>query len=451
MIEKLLKDKLLETKLMMSHSRRNEIRKHLDYYSGVTTDQYINRYFNGDAFNEIPPTLTNFTRKFINKISRIYSLGAKRNIGGDTKKYDELIPTKDVRMKHAERMTRLIGTIANRVHWREDGYFDYRPIYYFESYFEDNPFEPNAIIYPLLNSTADLSNAENLQWEYWDNEKYGIMNEDGKMVQEKENPYGIIPFVFTHREDQIDSFFVEGASDIVNCNEQVNIALTEMNLGMRFNMFGQPWVTGLNSDQSLLRTGSDTILDMGDDGQYNITSPQGNIVEAIENIKFQMEMIAMNNHLWIQWAESGGEVPSGISLMIKDMERKEDYYDDIALWRLYEKDFYSVERVIAEYNGIALPEEFGVDFQEVEYPKTVQDQILKDNFDLENNLITQARIMIRENKDLTLDQAQKLIDENGKVNEKRKQQSIFNQFRQGTGQNKQSGDQISGDDRGDTK
>tara|TARA_R100000742_G_C4277462_1_gene99356 strand:- start:795 stop:2102 length:1308 start_codon:yes stop_codon:yes gene_type:complete len=435
MIEKLLKDKLLETKLMLSHSRRNEIRKHLDYYSGVSTDQYINRYFNGDAFNEIPPSLTNFTRKFINKISRIYSLGAKRNLGGNTKKYEELTPTKDVRMKHSERMTRLIGTIANRVHWRDDSYFDYRPIYYFESYFDDNPFEPEAILYPLLNSTADLSNAENLQWEYWDSEKYGIMNEDGKMIQEKTNPYGIIPFVFTHREDQIDSFFVEGASDIVNCNEQVNIALTELNLGMRFNMFGQPWVTGLNADQSLLRTGSDTILDMGDEGAYNITSPQGNIVEAIENIKFQMEMIAMNNHLWIQWAESGGEVPSGISLMIKDMERKEDYYDDIALWRLYEKDFYNVERVIAEYNGVSLPEEFGVDFEEVEYPKTVQDQILKDNFDLENNLTTQAKIMVRENKDLSLEQAQKIIDKNGEANEQRNQQSVFTQFRQETGQN----------------
>ena len=434
MIEKLLKDKLLETKLMLSHSRRNEIRKHLDYYSGVSTDQYINRYFNGDAFNEIPPTLTNFTRKFINKISRIYSLSAKRNLGGNTKKYEELTPTKDVRMKHSERMTRLIGTIANRVHWRDDSYFDYRPIYYFEAYFEDNPFEPDAILYPLLNSTADLSNAENLQWEYWDSEKYGIMNEDGKMVQEKTNPYGIIPFVFTHREDQIDSFFVEGASDIVNCNEQVNIALTELNLGMRFNMFGQPWVTGLNADQSLLRTGSDTILDMGDEGAYNITSPQGNIVEAIENIKFQMEMIAMNNHLWIQWAESGGEVPSGISLMIKDMERKEDYYDDIALWRLYEKDFYNVERIIAEYNGVSLPEEFGVDFEEVEYPKTVQDQILKDNFDLENNLTTQAKIMVRENKDLSLEQAQKIIDKNGEANEQRNQQSVFTQFRQGAGQ-----------------
>ena len=429
MIQKMLKDKLMETKLMMTHSRRNEVRKHLDYYSGVSTDEYISDYFDGDAFSEIPPSLTNFTRKFINKISRIYTLGAKRNIGDMSERYSLLTPTKDVRMKHSERMTRLVGTIANRVHWRNEA-FDYRPIYYFEVYFGDNPFDPNAIIYPLLNNTADLSDTANLEWEYWDKESYGRMDEEGNIIAEFENPYGILPFVFTHREDQIDSFFVEGASDIVNCNEQVNIALTELNLGMRFNMFGQPWVTGLRADQSMLRTGSNTILDMGEDGAYNITSPNGNMSEAIDNIKFQMELVATNNHLWIQWAESGGEVPSGISLMIKDMERKEDYYDDIALWRMYEKDFYDVERVIAGYNGISLPEEFGVDFEEVEYPKTVQDQIMKDEFDIKNNLLTRAKIMVRDNKDLSIEQAQTIIDENRRVNEQESTDSIFNQLRQ---------------------
>jgi hypothetical protein len=416
MIQRVLKDKLLETKLMISHARRNEIRKHLDYYSGVSVEQYITNYFNGDAFREIPPSLTNFTRKFINKISRIYSLGANRNVGDATERYQELIPTKNVRMKHSERMTRLLGTVANRVHWKGE-FFDYRPIYYFEAYFDEDPFVPSSIVYPLLHSTADLSNTDNMQWEYWSAESYGMMDAEGKMLTEIENPYGIIPFVFTHREDQIDSFFVEGASDIVNCNEQVNIALTEMNLGMRFNMFGQPWVTGLRADQSMLRAGSNTILDMGEDGAYNITSPSGNIMEAIENIKFQMELVAINNHLWIQFAESGGEVPSGISLMIKDMERKEDYYDDIALWRMYEQDFYNVERVIAGYNGINLPEQFGVDFEEIDYPKTVQDQILKDQFDIQNNLTTRAKIMVRDNKDLTVEQAQSIINENKSVND----------------------------------
>ncbi len=421
MIDKVIKDRLSEAKLLKSQYRRKEIRKYLDYYSGTSTEEYIRPYFQGDAFSEIPPALQNFTRKFINKVSGIYTLGAKRNVGNE--KYFELTPTKDVRMKHSERMTRLLGTIANRVYWN-DGKFDYRPIYYFEAYFDDNPFKPTAIIYPLLNKTADLSDNEGLQWEYWDSEKYIIMNEDGDIQNEKDNPYGIIPFAFTHREDQIDSFFVEGANDIINCNEQVNISMTEMNLGLRFNMFGQPWVNGLNADQNMVRAGSNTILDMGDDGVYNITSPNGNIMEAIQNIKFQIELVASNNHLWIQWAESGGEVPSGISLMVKDMERKEDYYDDVSLWRLYEKELYDIERTIAGYNGISLPEEFGIDFYEVEYPKTVQDQILKDEFDLNQNLITQAKIMVRENKDLSLLQAQAIIEENKSFNEQIVEQEV---------------------------
>ena len=433
MIEQLIRDKLTETKLMNSQVKREEIRKFLDYYSGTATESYIKSYFSGDAFSEIPPSVTNFTRKFINKISRIYTLGANRTVGDSTEAYNALIPTKDVRMKHSERMTRLLGTIANRVFWNDDS-FDYRPIYYFETYFGDNPFKPEAIIYPLLNKTADLSNTVGLQWGYWDADKYAVLDEDGKVLNESENPYGILPFVFTHREDQIDSFFVEGASDIINCNEQVNIGLTEMNLGMRFNMFGQPWVRGMRSDQQSMRTGSNEILDMGDEGEYHITSPSGNVAEAINNIKFQIELVASNNHLWIQWAESGGEVPSGISLMIKDLERKEDYFDDIALWRLYEKDFYSVERTIAEYNGIMLPEDFGIDFEEVEYPTTIQDQILKDQFNLEQNLITRAKIMVRDNKDLSEEQAQGIIDANRQTNDSESKQSIFAQFRQEAGQ-----------------
>ena len=85
---------------------------------------------------------------------------------------------------------------------------------------------------------------------------------------------------------------------------------------------------------------------------------------------------------------------------------------------MYEKDFYEIERVIAEYNGISLPssDKFRVDFEETEYPKTVQDQISKDTFDLEHNLTTEAKIMVRDNKDLTVEEAQKVIDSNKEVN-----------------------------------
>ena len=45
---------------------------------------------------------------------------------------------------------------------------------------------------------------------------------------------------------------------------------------------------------------------------------------------------------------------------------------------MYEHDLYSIEREIAAYNNINLPEKLKLDFNEPEYPKTVQDQVLLD-------------------------------------------------------------------------
>ena len=87
---------LKEFKMLQSRARREQVRKYLNYYTGTSTTQYIDDYF-GQSFSEIPPYEANFTKKFINKVSRIYTIGAKRNVNG---KYDELTNCKDVMMKH---------------------------------------------------------------------------------------------------------------------------------------------------------------------------------------------------------------------------------------------------------------------------------------------------------------------------------------------------------------
>jgi len=114
---------LKEFKMLQSRARREQVRKYLNYYTGTSTTQYIDDYF-GESFSEIPPYEANFTKKFINKVSRIYTIGAKRNVNG---KYDELTNGKDVMMKHLERMTRLVGSIAVRVMFNpESERFEYR-------------------------------------------------------------------------------------------------------------------------------------------------------------------------------------------------------------------------------------------------------------------------------------------------------------------------------------
>ena len=430
----LIQESIKELKLTNAKKREDHIEKLLDYYNGNDTANYISKMFSGAAFREIPPVEANITRKFINKMSRIYTIGATRNVND---KYDGLTVLKSARMKHIERMTRLVGTIATRVVWNDGGssptdnkspYFDYRPIYFFHTLFGDDPFVPISISYPMLQSVEDISKVEKLQYAYWDAEKYVHMDEDGNILNEIPHNYGVLPFVFTHRENQTDSFYVEGANDLINTNEHINIAMTEMQLGLRFQMFGQPVMTGAEMGNNQ-RTGSDVTLELPEGANYQIVAPQGNVNEVIENIKFLVELVAQNNHLTVQWAEQGGEVPSGISMMIKDLERNEDYQDDLALWKMYEEDFYRVERQIARSFGVSLPNELGIDFKEPEYPKTVQDQILWDKHRLELNLIDEIGLLMEYNQDLTLEQAELTIASNKQRNQKL---SIFEAARQAT-------------------
>lgn len=415
--QEIIKDSLTNFKEEQAKARREEVRKFLDYYSGSLTDQYIEGYFKSDAFQEIPHYNTNIVKKFVNRMSKIYTIGAKRNVND---KYVDLSSVKNARMKQMERMTRLLGTCATYVMYDEmEERFEYRPIYYFEPYFGDNPYKPQAIVYPMMHGHADLSDTDDLMYAYWDSEIHMKFDDNGNIIEEIQHNLGVLPFVFTHREEQLDSFFVEGASDLVSANEHINITMTEMQLGLRFQMFGQPVVTGLISDNANVRAGSDEILTLPEGSNYDIVSPEGNVRDVIENIKWQIELVALNNHLFVTFAQSGGEVPSGISLMIKDLERHEDFIDDKELYRQYEKDFYKVEYALSQTNNLGLPEpsQFKVDFSEVEYPMTTQDKIMLNEYKLKHNLTTQAELLADENKDLTIEDAIQVIADNKSMNE----------------------------------
>tara|TARA_R100001463_G_scaffold2753_1_gene11309 strand:+ start:43 stop:1317 length:1275 start_codon:yes stop_codon:yes gene_type:complete len=399
----IIQESLQNLKVYNHREREGYINKLLDYYNGNATFQYISSRFDLEAFREVPPYEANITKKFINKMSRIYTVGADRNVND---KYEDLTFLKDSKMKHIERMTRLIGTIATRVMLVNDEkqYFDYQPIYYFHPFFEDDPFRPVALTYPLMHHTADSSNSDNTQYIHWNSQEYIIFDEEGDILEQKEHGLGVLPFVFTHREHQCDDFYVEGANDIVSANEHINITMTEMQLGLRFQMFGQPVVSGADL-ANRQRFGSDVILELPAEANYDIKSPSGDIEKVIENVKFQMELVAQNNHLFVQFAQDGGETPSGIALKIKDLERFEDYQDDLALFSLYEHEMYRVERNIAQSFGIAMPEKLKIDFNEPEYPMTVQDQIALDTHRLNLGLVNRAELMVEYNKDLTIEEA----------------------------------------------
>ena len=416
----IISESLKNLKVYNNNQRENYVNKLLDYYNGNDTASYIQNRFDLEAFREVPPYQANITKKFINKMSRIYTIGADRNVN---KKYNNLSVLKDAKMKHIERMTRLIGTIAVRIMFIDDEmpHFDYQPIYYFHAFFGDDPFKPTAISYPLMHYTDDVTNTDKLQYIHWNELEYIIFDESGTILKQKKHGYDCLPFVFTHREHQCDSFFVEGANDICSANEHINITMTEMQLGLRFQMFGQPVISGADLGNRQ-RFGSDVILELPSDAKYDIKSPSGDINKVIENVKFQMELAAQNNHLSVQFAQDGGETPSGIALKIKDLESFEDYQDDLALWAQYEHEIYQIERKIASTFNISMPQGLKLDFNEPEYPMTVQDQIAIDNHRLNLGLISKAELMVEYNKDLTLEEAKAKLEENKEEDNKKEKE-----------------------------
>ena len=411
MASQLIKESIQDLKLSNHTARRKLTGKMLDYYEGENTAKYIDDKFKAEAFREVPPLFINFTHRFINKMARIYRTGAVRNVNDV---YSSLTKFKNIKLKHVERIAKLLGTVAMRIEYNERTQkLDYHPIYHYHPFtYEHNPLVPHAISYEINSSTDDVSQEANPAYIYLDNERTIRYSANGKVEEEIEHNYGVLPVVFIHREPQIDSHFVAGATDIIQANEAVNILFTELCLGGRFQAFGQPVATGVYADSNVIRAGTDETIILPEGASFDIVSPKGDMRGLIEIIKTIMETVAANNHLHIDFNRSGGEVPSGIALIIRDLERREDYEDYVDLWEMYEHEIYNVEKAIMSANNVSLPDDFGLDFSEPEYPKSTQDEVLFNQFMLDNNLTSHSKLLQNYNNDLTDEEAKQIIDEN---------------------------------------
>jgi len=438
----LIKQSIKNLKYDNNQNRYRFIDKLLDYYQGDDTNKYIKKFFKATAFQEIPLMSYNVTKRMIDKMSRIYTLGASRTLSEKQDEYNSLVRYKDFKMKHIEKMTKLVGTIAVQVSWKENGnglqYFEYTPFYKFDVILNpDNPLDPMGIIYPMMMPSDDSTIAPDPLYCYWDSQYKIIYDSSMNELERFENPYGRMPFVFFHRDHQIDNFFCYPAFDIISVNEMINILFSGINLGMRFQMFGQYVATGLYQDEKIQRAGSDEIIVMPEGTDLSIVSPTVNVGDALKLARAMLELVAQNNHLNISFSENNKDRPSsGIALKIKDLEKFEDYQDDLEIFAHLERSLYDLEHTIALVNGFNLPVNFGVDFNEPEYPMMVQDEIAWNSWLLENNMTTRAKLLQKYNKDLNDYQAQAELKENEKLNgkpkEQRQQGSIFERLRSRT-------------------
>ena len=177
--------------------------------------------------------------------------------------------------------------------------------------------------------------------------------------------------------------------------------MTEIALSTRFRL-GQPVFTGIDEGQSKLTSGIDKALILPEGATFSYESPSGSLTEMIEAVKSMANQTAENNQLRIRWGESGGNAPSGEALRILEIENLEARKSDESLFREWEHSRYEIDRTILEVHGVInLSEEYSVDFGEVSYPMSPQEERAWLDWKLDKGIMSKKDLLLYFNPDMS--------------------------------------------------
>lgn len=407
-LKKLMKDQ--------ADARWRQINKLIDYYHGDQT-HYLDDYLVRSDLDDMPFTYTNLTRKIINKKSMVYKRPPSREYDGNYEQYEEITQKKNKKLKMAERMARLLPFIAVRPIWREDK-FDYQIVRAFRILESDDPEEPFAIMYPIAGTGTQII------WEYWDSEQHKAVNNWGNKVKDQadygiddnENQYGELPFAFLRMEDVYDDIWQGGADDLINANEMINLALTELNFEYRWASFKQPYATAENEiNTPKLEWGYNKLVKIeGEQANFGVLDLSPNFRDNIEVIKTQANLIAQNYGVNFDWSLEASSPKSGFALVVQNIDLLQDWQDDIDICREWEGDLLDIERKVLEVDakkGIKVPEDIYVNYQEVKFPINQTEEDKHWEWMFKNNLATKRDWKKAQDPDMSEDELDKWANE----------------------------------------
>ena len=357
-----------ENNLAKMFKLRNKL---VDYYQYQSTEQYINKYFGGSLQQEIPLYTTNITKKIINRISMVYKDNPIRMYNNEQNDdITDLMLRKNYKLKNMERIHNLVGTMLVHVLWNEaEEKLEYRPVLEYEVTLNpDNPMEIMSVLYPVEKTTDDIMQHQNDKFIFWSKEHHYMIDSQNKITQINEdnvNPYGILPFVTIQPNTAIDEYFNIGeGADIALANQQIDISMTMLQHHIR-SAGGQMFVSGrVDTDNIKLGLNKVVVIEDGSLGTVNNSTDIGAIMEGI---KHQIQHICSNHHIAFDFGIATQK--SGVSIRLENLELLEARQDDVEKFRMVEKDIHKIEQKILETEmNLALPDDFHVDFAEIEFP-----------------------------------------------------------------------------------
>jgi len=394
-----------------SLARKEDTAKRLNFYHDKQIERLENQLSQlfSDPSNMVKVEL-NIVKKIIRALCQLYRVAAKREIEGSQKDKDVFqaiseMSALDVKLKQAHRYTKLLKTILLRPIWR-NGKLDI-DILTGNILDVDTGDSPEELTKVLITDYGNSNKIEEVEYSLWTPEEYQRLDYQGYVIDEQENPYGVLPFLPVWDYPPTGSeFWLSGGDDLISLQEMINLKLTDLCYLIRQQSFGVGWIkSGKGGGSVQADPGTLVELPLDKDSGIGFESQQSEIGQVVEAIDRLIKWAAMSNGLSVSTVDTKSTREfSGVAKLVDTQELLELREDDKTVWRAYEKQLFNLIRVVwnthNQKDKISRESTLTVDFSDPRPIISPKDQAVAWESQLSMGVISPVDIVLERNPDL---------------------------------------------------
>lgn len=334
-----------------SRARKYEYAKRLAYYWDEQSDETYNLIARRFSRPEQFRTFTiNLVRAIADRRSSTYRLPPRRIFHGADQAVCESLYREmniDSVLKKSSRYLEVCKTVFLQVGWNPT---NEKPVIHvltpnvLDCEYSD-PSNPDRVIVTYAGDRP-----EDTRFADWTASSFRMLDHRGapKPVAGNpagENPYGRLPFVVWHERVPDDNIWLPGGRDLIETQEAVNVALSNLWRSIELHASGQAWASGLSAGE-MVEFGPDRVIALPANSQFGFASPNSPIQEILSGIEFVLRQTAATHGVGSDVFDLSKVAESGSAKHAGRLELKEVRQDQIAQARAMEAELFQVIKAV---------------------------------------------------------------------------------------------------------
>ena len=394
--------------------RKDEAGRMLDYFNDGQLEYVLEdiqrRYPNP---GKLYPISLNVVKKIIRGLAMVYMKDAVRSVDGSDADKDilseiETTAALAMKMKQANRYSKLLGTVMLRPVWRNGRMeMDILTPDVLDVDTGDTPEDIKAVQVTHYSPVGDVNE---LSFSLWTPDFVRHIDANGHIVSEEANPYGMLPFVPCWSQPPTDFFWQRGARDLMMIQDAINRLLTIIGYTIDFQGFSTAYIKGAEEvKDGDWKMGPGNLISLPINGEIGFVAPNAPVDKVLAAVDVLLKQAAVTNGLPASTMATEVSDQSGVARVVANRELEEMRADDVALFTEYERRLFSTFRAVWNVHnpGRQLSDSavFQINFYDPKPTMTASEQAQVWERLMGLGILSPVDVMLERDPDLTRDEA----------------------------------------------